>query len=875
MKMRNSLLRDLCLAGAGSCLTMAGALSTSAALAQTATPAASTAEAVQTFAVPAGPLSAALNSFAVQSGLALVYPASLTAGLRTKGYSGRTTVREVMARLLSGTGLSYRFLNAKTITVEPPPIAGARTLGAVQVEGVQTDAFAPVNGFGAGAGSNGSSDPTATEGTGSLTTNGASVASKTPQSLKDTPQSVTVITAARIQEQNLTDLTSALNYAPGVTLYSSNGLQTMFFSRGFQITSFQIDGGGPLDLGSNSDFLTPPNLAEFDNVQVLRGSDALFGGAGQPGGVVNLGRKRPLDHEQFIGDLDVGSWANYRGQADVTGPIGFDGHLRARLVISDQDRDFFYDLAHQNKAFAYGVLEADLGPDTLLRAGFSYERQHNTGWDFNGLPRYSSGGDLGLSRSTNIAAPWALWNFSTPEFFAALEHRFNADWNLKIDYTRLAQTSSQEVGATSGVIYAGVPASDNYGETSQVFTKYNSVQSTASATLNGDFQFLGLKQTLSIGADYSDGTNGLFAREAYAYVPIDVLAFNPNSLNPRPGTPPFSITTPILDQEQWGAYATLNVQPIQNLHIVGGIRVSSYWDKILESYYFGFPSPLFSLHLKNDSSGILTPYAAVSYGVTPDVSIYASYADIFQAQGEYLDTNGKPLPPVTGETYETGVKGSFNGGKLNSSLSAYYTDKSNQGVPYSGACAVGFSCYINSGAVTSEGIDLEVSGQILPGWQAQVGYTYNESHCNKAAGTDPNNTDYQCSVAISSGNAQQPRHQVKIWSSYTPTGSLDHLTIGGGLRLESARSSAGYVCSVANDISGYCATGVEVPYAFTQGLYAVVDLRAAYRFNRHWQAALDLTNIGDTRYYATAGQTTGNNFYGEPRAFMFSLRASY
>ena len=118
----------------------------------------------------------------------------------------------------------------------------------MDVEGEQSSGFAALGGFGAGAGSNGSSDPTATEGTGSFTTNGASVASKTDQSLKDTTQSVSVLTQERIEQQNLTDLTTAVSNLTGVTVAQTSGIQSRYISRGFTIGTYQLDGGAPQSL---------------------------------------------------------------------------------------------------------------------------------------------------------------------------------------------------------------------------------------------------------------------------------------------------------------------------------------------------------------------------------------------------------------------------------------------------------------------------------------------------------------------------------------------------------------------------------------------------------------------------------------------------
>jgi len=188
---------------------------------------------------PAGTLEAALVALADATGLQLLYTADLARGLSSPGITASVTAQDGLAAVLAGMGLRYRFLNARTVTIERPS-ADARTLGPVRVEGARPGGFAAVDGFGPGAGANGSSDPTATEGTGSLTTNGASVASKIPQALKDTPQTVTVLTQERIQQQAITDYTAALNDAPGITLQQTNSIQTNLFAR---FPDWRVPGG--------------------------------------------------------------------------------------------------------------------------------------------------------------------------------------------------------------------------------------------------------------------------------------------------------------------------------------------------------------------------------------------------------------------------------------------------------------------------------------------------------------------------------------------------------------------------------------------------------------------------------------------------------
>ncbi len=83
-----------------------------------------------------------------------------------------------------------------------------------------------------------------------------------------------------------------------------------FYSRGFAIERLQIDGGAPMDIGHPTSYGLIPqiDMAEYDHAEVLRGADGLFNGYGDPGGVINLARKRPLDHSQLVVEGQYGSW---------------------------------------------------------------------------------------------------------------------------------------------------------------------------------------------------------------------------------------------------------------------------------------------------------------------------------------------------------------------------------------------------------------------------------------------------------------------------------------------------------------------------------------------------------------------------------------
>lgn len=141
-----------------------------------------------------------------------------------------------------------------------------------------------------------------TENSGSYTTGGVSIG-KATRSLRETPQSVTVITRYRLDDQNLRTVDDALLNAPGIIAEYQSSTERKFYSRGFEIDQVQFD-GVPTQRGNG--FSTSYDLAAYDRVEILRGPAGLFNGAGDPGGTINLVRKRPARDAQFQAAASVG-----------------------------------------------------------------------------------------------------------------------------------------------------------------------------------------------------------------------------------------------------------------------------------------------------------------------------------------------------------------------------------------------------------------------------------------------------------------------------------------------------------------------------------------------------------------------------------------
>lgn len=795
--------------------------------------------------LPAAPLGQALNRLAEQAGISLPYDPHLVEGKQARPVKGQLPTEMALYLMLEGTGLTaVQAADGNWSLQRVGKEAGtALELGSTVIQG---------QGMGM-----------MTENTGSYTTERVSIGSKTPTSLRQTPQSVSVLTSQVIEEQRMTDLADAMKVTPGITVKSNNFRLTDFYSRGFKIENIQIDGAAPMALGTTSgSFYSNKNydLVEFDHVEVLRGSSALFGGTGDPGGMINLVRKRPLDTYQFKVDLSAGSWDNYRTQFDVTGPLGFDGKLRGRLVAAYTDRQYMLDDRATEKPIIYGILEADLLPDTRLTLGGRSERIHETGSGI-GLPRYSTGTDLGLSRSTSLTERWSYLDGRSQEVFAKIDHDFNEDWKANITYTQTLDSgfgkSAFNFGAVNPVTLDGPAWSGNVNQ-------YRSDQKLWDVNLAGKFQAFDLQHEFLMGIDYQKITSQWEGtlQSAGSGGPIDVF---------NPGATPWVMPATNKDfyrdynpntQTQYGLYSTLRLQLAEPLHLILGARAQRYkFEQVYRAREEGVWKVQSDISTREATK--LVPYGGLVYDLNDQWSTYLSYSEIYKPQQNKLQgpLPGHSLEAMKGKTYETGVKGELFNGALNANVALYYTTRDNEAVQdpnyeltsvlFGGNC-----CYLAQGDVVSKGVDVELTGEVLPGWNVLGGYTYNH------------NRNRQSNDAFSSIT---PKHQFKLWSTYQLPGEFHDFKVGGGVSVQSANLVSGNA-SVLDSAGKFVRSE---PYDYRQGGYAVWNAMVEYKLDDHWTLAYNANNIFDKTYYSTLGSSASANWYGEARNHMLTLRGTF
>lgn len=803
------------------------------------------------FEIPAQSLADALALFGRQSGLQVTASDAIVSGKSNTAVRGNIAPAAALSQLLAGTGLTFRFISASSVRIEPAPQSadGAVQLGPVRVEGA--------SGFGDIGQGSASTDPAATEGTRSYAAQAITIG-KAPQSLKDTPQSVTVMTRQLIEDQRLDTLSDLMIRTPGLVLTTDINARDIVYSRGFAIQNVQLDGVSI----AYGDSRPNVDLAIYDRVEVLRGSDGLFSGTGQPGGTLNLVRKRALKEQQFQFLASGGSWQNFRAEADVTGPLAFDGHLRGRVVGVFQDRDFFYSPGDERKTVLYGVLEADLGPDTVVSAGASYLTQKGATWHF-GLPRYEDGGDLALPRSKALTAEWAVRDQETIEYFGSFEQAFGEDWKLTVKASHQDYESANTMFPVQALLSRDDPRL-TVGRGSKIMAGNNAT--TVDVNLTGDFDLFGQRHQIIVGADWqkSAGVDMRYYGTSGALTEVDIFTFDP-SLVPAPVIGGQSGGWPAFGARQMAFYAKLQAQVGSSLRVMVGGRYSDYkYSARAEEYEEDGTLIYDQVEEAYREKGIFTPYGALVYAIDDRWSLYGSIAEIHQSQAN--NRRGPPpgtdiLPAIKGRNYEAGIKGSLRDETLNLSLAAYRIERTGQAVedpqyPWTPGSLGTSCCYIARGKIVSQGIDTEISGEILPGWQIQLGYTYNH------------NRDKDTDVPY---HAMTPEHLFKLWTSFELTGGLSGWTVGGGLTAQSKQFNSGEAWFF-DPIAG---VGQWVDYKVEQGGYAVANMSVDYRINANWSAAFNLNNVFDKTYYQTIGSFTNGNWYGTPRNFLLTLRGRY
>lgn len=766
--------------------------------------------------MPAQPLVQALDALARQARLELIVQPTLIAAKTAPALQGRYTAREAFERLLAGSGLRAEIEDG-LVTVYP---VGR---GDVTLEPVLVTGLTPMS--------------ATTEGTESYTSPVTTIGKGT-QSLKDIPQAISVVTRERMDEQGMTSIYDALANTTGITLQQSPQLGKYVFSRGFRNTWYQYD-GVPLERGAYGRASNyTGGTAIYDRVEVLRGASGLLQGGGEPSGAVNFVRKRALAEPGFSVTTTAGMWDRLGTQLDGGGALNADGSLRGRAVVDVEKAGSFIDRVNSTNQTYYGTLEYDITPQTQVSLGLAYEITDGTP-NVRGIPSYSNGKKLDVVRSFSMEPGWNKRHSTTQTTYFDLTHRFNDNWQGKITAVNMRERLNMKFASS----VAEVNPSNNFGELSAETTRNDIKIGGIDANLLGKINAFGLQHELIVGANYARNTIATDYGSMSSFYVGDIFNI-PNLREPSQQ----ELDDTYLEHrdgksEQYGVYTAARLQLAQPLKLILGGRMSWYdivWDTQTTGRYTE------DSVYKQRVSAKFTPYAGLIFELTPQWSLYASYADIFKPQSE-RDKGGTQLKPILGSNYEIGLKGELLDGRVNTTIAVFRIDQKNRAqTDYSSDpdCDMGWYCYMASGKVRSQGVDAEISGEIMSGWNLFAGYTFNTTKYLQDESSEGKPF-----------NRFTPKHMLRLWSTYRLPGEWNRFTLGGGVNAESGSYDTG---SVRIDNPGR----------------AVWSAFARYRIDKNWAASVNVNNIFDKRYFTNVGTNNGG-FYGDPRNVMLTLRGTF
>lgn len=667
-----------------------------------------------------------------------------------------------------------------------------------------------------------------TEGTGSYTTRSSSTATKLNLSPRETPQTLTVITRQKIDDFALTDIDKALESTSTVSVIHRGGNGAYYFSRGFRLQS-QYDGlPNPTGLSENN-YNPAPDTAFLDKVEILQGASGLMSGAGDPGGTINLVRKRPTENFQAHIEAELGSWKKKRLVGDVSSPLAASGRVRGRVVALVDRRDSFVDYAYNNKLGFYGVVDADVTSTTIVGASVMYQK--NDYIANSEVPMGPNGADLGFPRSAFFSVADGGTTKEAISYTLNLEQKLPKEWSLKAAYTHTDTTVDSVTGGFlngtlnvangSGLSLASVAILQRELH-SNVFDLYAS----------GPLQFFGRKHELVVGMSSAE-TNGK-DRDSVSRTttPIpNIYNYDVKSISRPPRK--YTDWSASNDITQQGVYGAFRLNLTDSLKAILGTRVSWY-----EDHQNGAKE-----------SAVVTPYAGLIFDINDNTSIYASYSDIFKPQ-DNLKFGGGTIDPVVGKNYEMGVKSEFLQGRLNASAAVFRLEQTNLSqvdinVPLT-ACSGGH-CYTAAGLVVSQGIDLGLNGELLPGWQVGAGYSWVTSKYDKN----------DIGSRIKKGdpyNSYLPKQILRVYTTYQIPGTA--WTVGGNIRAQNRVYTQ------------------RPTFRIEQGGYSIVGLMAKYQIKKHAEISLMVDNLFDRRYYDPISGRSVNyeSLYGTPRTFTANLK---
>jgi iron complex outermembrane recepter protein len=793
--------------------------------------------------LPAGPLQQAVEQLAEVTHLQILYNPDLLRGHTTRGVHGALPPAKALEQLLAGTDITFEFtasdavaLHSKAHAASFPLQGGAEAQSQVRTVTITADRNKQ------------------------LTYDSAPNVS----SVKiDEPSLIVPVASASLPQQFLRDqkvgrLEDVVEFVSGTEAVPDGESSTGFEIRGFPTYQYYLDGvrvSPDLHHDGFRDF------ANVERVDILKGPASLLYGRTEPGGLINIVTKRPLEQPMLALEQQIGSFDNKRTQLDAGGPLSSGGALLYRFNAAWENAGSFREIPNNHRIFVAPVLTWRASDTTEVTAYLEY---------LNSLDPSDSGQPIIGDRLPPIPASRSFddgGEIHTTDLRVGLEasHIFADGWatHAHLDARWLQAPQAPQIAlAADGLlpIQCGPSVCPVDRElvsipTSRGYTYYASVDASRdfsfwhtrhSVLLDTDFFQTGATTEWDTTTDFSLTTD-LFNPKT---IPLPLaLVRNPDGrANSRTG-------------ERWGAlYVQDQVEISERLYVLLGLRYDQAWvnneqtttGNILLSPYSNSSS---HVHAIKQREGIV-------WRMRPWLSLYAKYAENFGASpGLYVGADSVTalsLPQQSAQEWEAGVKLGLADDRIDATLSFFTLTKKNIASTLLEPALDPNGFLFLTGTARNRGFEIDVHGEVLPGLQLLASYAYIDS---RIVNSGSNGLSGGGELVGATGNRLfgVPRNGGSLWASYRFAGGpLRGLKAGVGGIARGAREGDN-----ANDYSlpGFVKWNAFASYGWRMG-------------GMEMSAQLNVNNIFNKTYYESlSGTRTVMPAY--PRRWLASVRLEF
>jgi len=772
------------------------------------------------FNIPAGSLTSSLNKLADTSGLQLVYDAKITEGLESQALNGQYSSEDALHKLLNSSGFSFRMIDKNTVVIERLSPSSKQEPTRLKVVTVTGNAAADVN-------SPENKDYNITN---------AVTATKTDTPLMQTPVSVKVVPQQVMKDQQVITVDQALRNVSGAVA-GAGGTGT-FFLRGFGSSNIYRDG-----FLNQSQWSHTEDLTNVERVEVLKGPGSILYGRSEPGGLVNFVTKQPLDTPYYSLQQQFGSFDHYRTNIDVGGPLTENKDLTYRFNFGYQTNNTFQEFGGNERIFVAPSVRWKISDKTTSTLKVEYSDIKETG---DGTVPLMGDRPAPIPRSRNLGDPWNLQEDEYVMVSLNTEHALNDSWKLqhRFNYSNYNYTLT---GFNPDGDWA--PIDPLIGDISRSFFAQNIDGNDyqhnffTAVEVTGKFETGFAKHTLLMGGDYyhSDNryTNAGFGANPNQYDISNI--YLPTHQAGSPIINAADVTTTNSTLPWFGLYMQDQIELPYNVHLLVGFR---YDNAEINSIATGE----YATDLTQSHADKLSPRAGMLWQPIPELSVYGSYTENFGASNTV--SRGIPLPPQTATQWEAGIKSELFDGRFTGTIA--YFDLKKQNTPV----AVDALTTKAVGEAQSKGMELDITGEILAGWNIIGAYAY-----TPFAKTIDNGVDADGSASSQNGKRlnNAPKHSGSLWTTYEFQQSvLQGLKLGAGMQAVGQRE-IGY--NETAQAPGYVIANLMVSKLWTLGATRLTT-------------QVNVDNLFD-KTYTSSIYSYGPTNYGTPVTVMGSIKLEY